>query len=55
MDPVQIEIKVGEDTHCSVVDLKEEAAMAWGAPEFKESDTDTETDTDTDTDVLVRV
>ena len=28
IDPVQIEIKVGEDTHCSVVDLKEEAAMA---------------------------
>ena len=53
MDPVQIEIKVGEDTHCSVVDLKEEAAMAWGAPEFKEADTDT--DTDTDTDILVWV
>ena len=28
VDPVQIEFKVGEDTHCSVVDLKEEAAMA---------------------------
>ena len=26
--PVQIEIKVGKDTHCSVVDLKEEAVVA---------------------------
>ena len=28
VDPVQIEIKQGEDTHCSVVDLKEEAVVA---------------------------
>ena len=28
VDTVQIKIKVGEDIHCSVVDLKKEAVMA---------------------------